>query len=130
MKKNNIHCKIELVKNSSDGQMMIKAHLNLQAPNIRFDEQTITWTPTFEEQNFLIDAFKLIQNQKKQPLVMFTKRNNESMKTNKKNIESIESINQTIDNLELSENKNKKTNQKPVQISSIEKIIKQNAKQN
>lgn len=128
MSKDTIHCKIELIKDSSTGQMTLTAHLNPQAANIQVDEQTISWTPTHEEQQFLIDAIGLIQKQKHQPLVTFTKKTNENTQTNIDNTtETIDSINQTIDNLPSTQ---QHKNQNDLHTSAtIEEIIKQNTKQ-
>ena len=127
MSKESIHCKIELVKDST-GQMMLTAHLNPQASNVKTDEHTISWTPTQEEQQFLTDAIGLIQKQQQQPLVTFTKKINENTQKNiNRPSETIDSINQTIDNLPST---SPPQNQQDHHTSkTIEEIIKQNTKQ-
>lgn len=125
MSKKNIHCKIELIKDSSTGQMTLTAHLNPQASNIKTDEHTISWTPTLEEQQFLIDAIGLIQKQEQQPIVTFTKKINENtQKVNENTVETMDSINKTIDNLPSRQNQ-----KDPHNSATIEEIIKQNTKQ-
>src|SRR6056297_1649146 len=100
MTQHNIYCKIELIKDSNTGQMSLTAHLNPQATNITIDEHTISWTPTHEEQQFLIDAIHLLKNQQQSPVVTFTKKQpNSHLHEKQKKDNEIESINQTIDNL-------------------------------
>ena len=127
MKEDNINCKIELIKNPTTGRMSLTAHLNPQAPNITTDEHTISWTPTHEEQEFLIDAIHLLKNQQQSPIVTFSKKDDVSSKQERKPIDGdIESINQTIDDLPRASSKlHKKTHS----TDTIEHIIKQNTKQ-
>ena len=126
MKADNINCKIELIKDPTTGHMLLTAHLNPQAPNITTDEHTISWTPTHEEQEFLIDAIRLLKNQQQSPIVTFSKKEYPSQKQDRKTIDGeIESINQTIDNLPQASELHKKTHS----TDTIEHIIKQNTKQ-
>lgn len=127
MVKSNIYCKIELIKDPNTGQISLTAHLNPQATNITTDEHTISWTPTHQEQQFLVDAIHLIKNQQQSPIVTFTKKQlNTSKDKQKTATDEIESINQTIDNLPVNNNK---STQKEYGPDTIEKIIKQNTKQ-
>ena len=130
MKKEDIYCKIELVKDKTTGKMMLTTHLNPQAPNVITDEHTVSWTPTFEEQHFLIDAISLIKEQQHQPLVTFTKKEKlqSFKKESKDTTETIDSINQTIDNLPYV-TKEKEPNAFQHATKTIENIIKQNTKE-
>jgi len=130
MTKADIYCKIELIKDKSTGKMMFSAHLNPTAPNVKTDDHTISWSPTIEEQHFIIDTINLLHKQEHKPLVTFTTKKNQtqqSIKNTEHNTqETIESINQTIDNLPFERDKNKTANQTN---HTIEQIIKQNTKQ-
>jgi hypothetical protein len=128
MKKEDIYCKIELIKDKTTGKMMLTTHLNPQAPNVITDEHTVSWTPTFEEQHFLIDAISLIKEQQHQPLVTFTKKDKQQSlgKNERTNPETIDSINRTIDNLPFAKID---INNRQHATETIENIIKQNAKE-
>lgn len=129
MTKADIYCKIELIKDKSTGKMMFSAHLNKDAPNVTTDEQSVSWTPTIEEQHFIIDTISLLHKQDYTPLVTFTKKNKQSQPLNKdqqNTQETIESINQNIDNLPFAQNE---TNNAHQANNTIEEIIKQNKKQ-
>lgn len=127
MRKADIFCKIELVKDKNSGNITLTAHLNPQAPNVLTEEHTISWTPTFEEQKFLIEAISLVNKQQQQPLVTFSKKNIQpAYKEHPPTPESIESINQTIDNLPMA---SKHSNQLSATTETIENIIKQNIKE-
>jgi hypothetical protein len=127
MAQHNIYCKIELIKDPNTGQLSLTAHLNPQATNITTDEHTISWTPTHEEQQFLIDAIHLLKNQQQSPVVTFTKKQPKShIHEKQKKDNEIESINQTIDNLPVNK---KESTQKNYGQDTIDHIIKQNTKQ-
>ena len=127
MTKDNINCKIELIKDPITGRMSLTAHLNPQSPNITTDEHTISWSPTQEEQQFLVDAIHLIKNQQPSSVVTFTKKQLNTCKDKQETeTDEIESINETIDNLPVDNNK---STQKEYRSDTIEKIIKQNTKQ-
>jgi len=127
MKKADIFCKIELIKDKNDGNITLTAHLNPQAPNVTTEEHTVSWTPTFEEQKFLIDAISLVNKQQQQPVVTFSKKNTQpSNKEHLSTPESIESINQTIDSLPMA---SKQSNHFSATTETIEHIIKQNVKE-
>lgn len=123
MSKDNIYCKIELIRHPSTGQMSLTAHLNPNAPNITMEEHAISWTPTFEEQRFLIDAISLLGKQQHQPIVTFRKKYTTDEEDYPDN-ENIDNINQKIDDLPRSNNQ---TEKKPTH--TIEEIIRQNTKQ-
>jgi hypothetical protein len=126
MRKADIFCKIELIKDKNSGNITLTAHLNPQAPNVFTDEHTISWTPTFEEQTFLIDAILLLNKQQKKPIVTFSKKKSQSVYSEAPETpESIESINQTIDNLPVA---SKDMNHFSANNGTIEQIIKQKSK--
>lgn len=125
MRKADIFCKIELIKDKNSGSITLTAHLNKQAPNVSSEDHTISWTPTFEEQKFLMDAISLVNKQQQQPIVTFSKKNTQpSYKEQPSSPESIETINQTIDNLPFA-----RTKKEPNTTETIENIIKQNIKE-
>jgi hypothetical protein len=124
MSEDNIYCKIELIKNPSTRQISLTAHLNPNAPNISTDEHTISWSPTFDERQFLIEAISLIHKQEQEPIVTFTKKIKNTTVTPPTN-NSIDTINQKIDDLPYSKNQIDK--QQPSK--TIEQIIKQNIKE-
>ena len=127
MRKADIFCKIELIKDKNSGNITLTAHLNPQAPNVTTEEHTVSWTPTFEEQKFLIDAISLVNKQQQQPVVTFSKKITQpSNKEDLSTPESIESINQTIDSLPMA---SKHTNHFSATTETIEHIIKQNVKE-
>lgn len=123
MSEDNIYCKIELIKNPSTGQMSLTAHLNPNAPNISTEEHTISWSPTYDEQQFLMEAISLIQKQDQKPIVTFTKRIKNTPATSPSH-NSIDNINQKIDNLPFSKNELEQQTSK-----TIAEIIQQNIKQ-
>jgi hypothetical protein len=126
MSKNNIHCKIELVKDPSTGQMILTAHLNPHASNITTDDHTISWTPTLEEQQFITEAISLIQKQQQKPIITFTKKtNNHKKKTIESKEDTIDSINHTIDHLLSTQNQ---LHHKTQHSKTIDEIINQKTK--
>lgn len=64
MSASQIHCKIELTKNTTTNTLHLIAHLNPTAPNITHSEHTISWAITPEEQSFLLDALRMIEQKK------------------------------------------------------------------
>lgn len=123
MAEDNLYCKIELIKNPSTGHITLTTHLNPNAPNITLEEHAISWTPTLEEQQFLIDAISLLQKQQQQPLVTFRKKST-TIPAIQQSEENIDSINQKIDELPYAKNQ---TDQKQT-TQTIEEIIRQNTK--
>ena len=52
---------------------MVNIHLNPQADNIICEENTISWSPTKEEQTFLFQALDLLKNQEINNTIIFNK---------------------------------------------------------
>jgi hypothetical protein len=67
----NILFKLELIKYHKT--LNLNIHLNTQAENIYQDEQTITWTPTKDEQLFLLEALELIKQKEINNTLVFNK---------------------------------------------------------
>lgn len=68
----NILFKLELIKNNKT--LNLNIHLNPQAENIFKDEHTITWTPTKDEQHFLLEALELIKQRETDNTLVFNKK--------------------------------------------------------
>jgi len=61
-KNDNINIKIEVCKEKNSGKLSIRAHFDSNAPNIAMDKDGYIWIPTFEEKEFINEAFELIPN--------------------------------------------------------------------
>jgi hypothetical protein len=115
----NIFCKIELIKNTKQSLNM-NIHINPEAPNINQESNSVTWTPTKEEQEFLMDVLLLINDHKNNKHITFSKKDKnliDSIESNKKTMDT--SIEQTIE-------KHLESKRKPIEeekYKAIEKII-------
>jgi hypothetical protein len=69
-----IHIKVELKKNPNTNIIELIAHLNPMAPNITNNSDDISWEPTLEEREFIVDTFTLVKKQNINPDLTF-KRN-------------------------------------------------------
>jgi hypothetical protein len=69
-----IHIKVELKKNPNTNVIELIAHLNPMAPNITNNSDDISWEPTLEEREFIVDTFNLVKKQNINPDITF-KRN-------------------------------------------------------
>ena len=118
----NIFCKIELVKNNKDN-LNICIHLNPQASNIQHDGNALSWSPTKEELNFLLETIMLINKQDINKNLTFQIKNvlnaKNSDHTNEKSIDR--KVNETIEkHLTINKKSDKENNEE-----SIDKIIKE-----
>jgi len=60
MKDENIHIKIELLKDKNSGEISLGVQFDENAPNFNKENNVCVWTPTSEEKNILNEAFDLI----------------------------------------------------------------------
>jgi len=70
----NIFFKLELIKHNKT--LNVNIHLNPHTQNITNDDQTITWTPTKDEQAFLLEGLQLIKQQEINTTIIFNKKQN------------------------------------------------------
>jgi len=59
-KNDNINFKLEICKDKNSGKLSIRAHFDSNAPNVAMDREGYIWMPTFEEKEFINEAFQLI----------------------------------------------------------------------
>lgn len=59
-KNDNINIKLEVCKDKNSGKLSIRAHFDSNAPNFAMDKEGYFWIPTFEEKEFINEAFQLI----------------------------------------------------------------------
>ncbi len=59
-KNDNINIKLEVCKDKNSGKLSIRAHFDSNAPNVAMDKEGYIWLPTFEEKEFINEAFQLI----------------------------------------------------------------------
>ena len=79
----NILFKLELIKHNKT--LNLNIHLNPQAQNIDQDEHTITWTPTKDEQLFLLESLELIKQQEMNEILVFNKKQTNPSRQNQDN---------------------------------------------
>ena len=85
----NIFFKLELIRHNKN--LNVNIHLNPYAQNITSDDQTISWTPTRDEQAFLLECLQLIKQQEINATLIFNKKQQQfsqdhhTFKTNIKN---------------------------------------------
>jgi len=60
VKNDNINIKLEVCKDKNSGKLSIRAHFDSNAPNFAMDKEGYFWIPTFEEKEFINEAFQLI----------------------------------------------------------------------
>jgi len=76
----NILFKLELIKHNKT--LNLNIHLNPQAENIDQDEHTITWTPTKDEQLFLLESLELIKQREMNDTLVFNKKQTTPLRQN------------------------------------------------
>ncbi|MGF3554553.1 MAG: hypothetical protein ACQXXF_04675 [Thermoplasmatota archaeon] len=77
-KNDNINIKIEVCKEKNTGKLSIVAKFDSNAPNVAMDKEGYFWIPTFEEKEFINEAFELI------PMDNFTTSNENEEKIKEK----------------------------------------------
>jgi len=65
-KNENVFIKLQIEKSKKSGNLMITINFDKQAPNFSIDNETISWTPTFEELDFIIETSEIISKRKNQ----------------------------------------------------------------
>ncbi len=58
-KSDKINIRIEVYKDKNTGRLSIRTHFDSNAPNVITDSQGYVWIPTFEEKEFINEAFQL-----------------------------------------------------------------------
>lgn len=65
MEKNkNVFIKFQLEKDDHSGDLMLTLNFDKNAPNFSADKDQILWTPTFEEINFFLETYGIINKKK------------------------------------------------------------------
>jgi hypothetical protein len=59
-KNDKINIRIEVYKDKNSGKLSIRTHFDSNAPNVVMDSDGYIWMPTFEEKEFINEAFQLI----------------------------------------------------------------------
>ena len=116
-KSKDIKYKVELIK-KTDHKLGLNIHLNPEAVNVLHDENTITWTPNSDEENFLFDVLSLLEKQKSSSNITF------SQKEKKFSSKSFDTLHNTIDTtLERKTNSKYSNNKTTNRYKDIEEII-------
>ena len=58
-KNDNINVRLEICKDKNSGKLSLRAHFDLNAPNVEMDKDGYFWFPTIEEKDFINEAFQL-----------------------------------------------------------------------
>ncbi|DAC72985.1 MAG TPA: hypothetical protein DSN98_02345 [Thermoplasmata archaeon] len=65
MKKNeNIFISLQIQKDAESKTLMLSVQFDKNAPNLLLEDETISWSPTDDEINFIAEAFELIGGNK------------------------------------------------------------------
>ena len=65
MEKNkNVFIKFQLEKDDHSGDLMLTLNFDKNAPNFSADKDQILWTPTFEEINFFLETYNIVNKKK------------------------------------------------------------------
>ena len=60
----NVFIKLQIEKSRHAGGLMLTINFDKNAPNFLIDKDMISWTPTFEELDFVIETFEIISKRK------------------------------------------------------------------
>ena len=63
-KNQNIHIKLEIGKDPTNGNLTLMTRFDPNAPNFIDEGNSYRWNPTEEERQFLNEAFEMMQKQK------------------------------------------------------------------
>lgn len=66
MKNDNIFIILQIQKDQESKVLFLNIQLDKAAPNFSIQDETITWCPTFDEIDFITEAFELIRGYKGQ----------------------------------------------------------------
>ena len=65
MEKNkNVFIKFQLEKDNHSGELMLTLNFDKNAPNFSTDNDQLLWTPTFEEINFFLETYNIVNKKK------------------------------------------------------------------
>jgi len=65
-KKDNIFVKLQIEKDTQSGGLTLGIYFDRNAPNLSTEKDTISWSPTLEEIDFITETFEMISNCKSQ----------------------------------------------------------------
>jgi hypothetical protein len=65
-KKDNIFVKLQIEKDTQSGGLTLGIYFDRNAPNFSTERNTISWSPTLEEIDFITETFEMISNCKSQ----------------------------------------------------------------
>ena len=63
-KTKNVFIKFQLEKDDHSGDLMLTLNFDKNAPNFSAEKDQILWTPTFEEINFFLETYDIINKKK------------------------------------------------------------------
>jgi len=64
-KPDNIYVALQLRKDQNSGNLLLDIHFNKEAPNFSHDQESISWSPTLEELDFIAEVFDLVAKNKR-----------------------------------------------------------------
>jgi hypothetical protein len=65
-KPENIYVSLQLYKDNTSREMLLNIQFDQDAPNFFINKNSISWCPTIEEQDFVIEAYKMLSKRKLQ----------------------------------------------------------------
>jgi len=65
-KDDNVFIKLQIEKSRNAGGLMLTINFDKNSPNFSVDNDMISWSPTFEELDFVIETFGIISKRKNQ----------------------------------------------------------------
>jgi len=80
-KNDKINIRLEIFKEKNSGKLSIRAHFDSNAPNVAMDSDGYFWIPTYEEKEFINEAFQLIPTDTFAPAKEKIQREDESLGT-------------------------------------------------
>ncbi|MFW6172949.1 MAG: hypothetical protein ACOC5T_04325 [Elusimicrobiota bacterium] len=63
-KKDDIFIKLQIEKGHQSGDLMLGVYFDRNAPNFLAREDSISWSPTFKELDFIVETFEMIAKSK------------------------------------------------------------------
>jgi len=65
-KNENIYVKLQIEKDNQSGGLTLGIYFDRNAPNFSTEKNTVSWSPTLEEIDFITETFEMISNCKSQ----------------------------------------------------------------
>jgi len=62
----NVFVKLQIEKSQHSGGLILTINFDINAPNFSIDKDIITWSPTFDELDFVMDTFEIISKKRNQ----------------------------------------------------------------